>query len=195
MNARQQRLGEIVHRLLTEASTHERRNRLVLVVFVARHNHLADHPQFAAQREERRVRQRAHAQRKAEKRPFGERVKTSVAQDVGGARHKRGQQAIADSELTAERDRGGLLHEHRIGSAIDDPSIESIAAYHTAQTIGGLEQADADAAPLQLVCGREARDASADNGHVEDATVHASMFSLLRSCSVSMFGSLREHRT
>ena len=88
-------------------------------------------------------------------------MKAPVAQDVGGARCERRDESIGDPELAAERHGGGLLHEQRIGAAIDDPAVESIAADYTAEAIGGFEQADVDAAPLQIVRGCKARDASA----------------------------------
>ena len=89
MNPRQQRLGEIVHRLLTESPAHERADRLVLVILAARNEDLARHPQLAGEREERRVGKRAEAEREAEKGSFGQRMQASVSQDVRGTRRDR----------------------------------------------------------------------------------------------------------
>ena len=36
-------------------------------------------------------------------------------------------------------DGGGLLHEHRVGAAVDHPAVESIGADDAAESIGGLE--------------------------------------------------------
>ena len=75
-------------------------------------------------------------------------MQPSVAKDVGGAGRNRRKQPIAEAELAAERDGRGFLHEQRIGPAIDDPAIEPIAANHAAETSGGFEEANVDAATL-----------------------------------------------
>ncbi len=75
-------------------------------------------------------------------------MQPSIAQDVRGAWCERGHQAIAEAQLATERDRCGLLHQQGIGTCIDDPAVEPIAADDTAEAIGGVEQTDADAAAL-----------------------------------------------
>ncbi len=93
-------------------------------------------------------------------------MEASVAQDVRRARRQSGEQAIAEAELPAERHGRRLLHEQGIGAAVDDPAVEAIGANDAAEAVGSFEQADADAAALQLVGGREAGDAGADDSDI-----------------------------
>jgi hypothetical protein len=94
-------------------------------------------------------------------------MESSVAQDVGGAWHERRDEPIAKPELATEPDGGGLLHEHRVGAAVDHPAVESIGPNDSAESIGGFEETDADAAALELVGRGEARNASADDGYID----------------------------
>ena len=48
----------------------------------------------------------------------------------------------AEAELAAQRDGGRLLHQQRIGAAVDDPSIEALGANDAAEAIAGLEDGD-----------------------------------------------------
>jgi hypothetical protein len=95
-------------------------------------------------------------------------MQSPMTEDVRPARRQRRDQAICDPQLAAETDGSGLLHEHRVGSAIDDPAIDPIGVNDTARTIGCFEDAYACAAALQLVGGGEARDASSDNRYVDE---------------------------
>jgi hypothetical protein len=69
-------------------------------------------------------------------------------QHVRFARDQRRDQAIGDSQLAAQADGGGLLDEHRVWTAVDDPAVESIGVNDAARTVGCFEDPDTDAASL-----------------------------------------------
>ena len=75
-------------------------------------------------------------------------MESSVAQHIRGARRECREEPIAKPKLAAESHGGGLLHEHRIGAAVDHPAVESIGPNDAAESIGGFEETDADAAAL-----------------------------------------------
>ncbi len=75
-------------------------------------------------------------------------MESSVAQHVGGSRRECRDEPIAKAKLAAEPDRGGLLHEHRVGAAVDHPAVESIGPNDPAESIGGFKKTDADTAAL-----------------------------------------------
>ena len=96
-------------------------------------------------------------------------MQPAVANDVGGARRERRDQPLAEAELAAQRHRTRFLHQQRVRAAVDDPAVEPLRGDDAAGAVAGLEDAHADAAPLQLVRGRQPGDAAADDGDVDGA--------------------------
>ena len=85
------------------------------------------------------------------------RTKTARCSRVGG------DQALAEPELAAERDRLGLLRQHRVGAALEQEAVPRLGADHPAEALPRLEQ---DVGHLPLVereRGREPGDAAADD--------------------------------
>jgi hypothetical protein len=109
---------------------------------------------------------------------------------AGARRAVHTRYAGSEAKLAAQRDGRALLREQRIGSAVNHPFIESIGTNDTTEPLAGLDEQRFDTTPLQLVGRSESGNASADDGSVERIhAVHSSDFSVLCSCSLSVFGS------
>ena len=166
MDAREQRLGQVVHRLVAEAAPDECADRFVLITLAAGNRHFARHPQPAAKAEHRRPRQGAELQREAEEGSFRNRMQPIVTQDVRRARRQRRHQPIGNAQLAAQGDRSRLLHQQRIGAAVDHPAVESLGGDDAAGARRRFEDPHADAAPLQLERSGQPGDAAADDGDI-----------------------------
>ena len=59
-----------------------------------------------------------------------------------------------------------LLHEHRVGAAVDDPSVHALRRDDPARARCGVEDLNGDAALAQLVCRRQPRNAATDDRDV-----------------------------
>src|SRR5687767_12696221 len=101
MDAGQQRLGEIVDRLSSEAPPYERADRFVVDVLAAGHYHLERYAQLSAPGHQRRLGQRAGANRKTKERSLRDRVQLPLAQHIRDARLDGRYQPIGKTELAA----------------------------------------------------------------------------------------------
>jgi hypothetical protein len=70
VDAREQRFGEIVHRLLPESPAHERGNRFILFGISAGNDGLARHAELPGGGKQRRARETAESQGKSKKSSF-----------------------------------------------------------------------------------------------------------------------------
>ena len=139
----------------------------------ARDEQLGAHAQLARPREQPAAREGSDARRDAEHRCGGQRVQPSAALDVREARRLGRDQAIAEADLLAERDAFGLLNQQRVGAAVDGVAVDLFADDHAAGAGRALEHDEGGAVPRELVGGREAGDASADDDASKDASEHA----------------------
>ncbi len=167
MNAREQRLGDVGHRLGTKPPPDERRDRLIVGLRSPRDEQLGAHSQLRAEPEQRAVQHRPDARGKSEHRRAGQRVQLPVAKDEGRARELGGEEAIAKPQLVAERDRGRFLHEQRVGAGVDDQIAHPLGLDDAARTLGALEHHHRSLALAELVGGRQAGDTAANDGDVD----------------------------
>ena len=164
VDAGEQRLAQALHGLLPEAPAQERRDRLVAVAVLAGDQDVEAHAQLARPGEEAAREEGQDLRRHREHHPLGQRVELSPVQDEDRALvGVRGDQALAEAELAAQRDRLGLLRQHRVGSALEQEAVPRLGADHPAEALPRLEQ---DVGHLLLVegeRGRESGDAAADD--------------------------------
>jgi hypothetical protein len=165
VNAGKKRLGKIVQRLRSETTSHKRCDRLV-VTGQSRHKDFARHAELATPAEKRRTGQGCEADGEAKERPFRQRSKHTSAKNVRSARRSGRDKPILQSQFAAERDAGWLLYEQRIGSRIDNPSVEPFGVDDAARAIRRFEQTDIESAKPELIGGCQAGDATADDGDV-----------------------------
>ena len=191
MYAGEQRLGEIIGCLSTESAAHEARDRFIGIALAAGDNHLEGHAQLSAPREERRFRKCTGANRKAKKRPFGNCVKPTLAQDVCSARLDGRHEPVGEAELLAERNGRRLLHQERVGATVDHPAIETFRDDGAAETGACFEQANLKTQTLQLVRRRKSGNAASDDDGVENAVVHTSRFVVVEFVFTSLFHYVR----
>ena len=90
---------------------------------------------------------------------------------------------VAEAQLAAERHGARLLHEQRVGTGVDDPAVESFGGDDAAGAIGRFEHAHRHATALQLVGGRQARDAAADDGDVDERQLAVTRTNTSLDCS------------
>src|SRR5205823_10926107 len=74
----------------------------------------------------------------------------------------------AEAELLAERDGRRLLHQQRIGAAVDREAADLLTEDHAAGARRALEDDERAAAQVELVGRREPRDPAADDRRVEN---------------------------
>jgi hypothetical protein len=160
------RLGKVIDGLLAETAAHEAADRLVLVAASSRGDRLERHSHLARDAEERRSRKALRGQWKPEERSFGDRMQSIVANHVRRPWRQRVNQSIGDAQLAAQRDGRGLLNEHRVGAAVDHPSILTIGSDDATGTRRSLEEGDGQTAQLKLVRGRKTCNAAADDRDV-----------------------------
>ena len=73
--------------------------------------------------------------------PLGQRVELAAVEDEDRALlGVGGDQALAEPELAAERDRLGLLRQHRVGAALEQEAVPRLGADHSAEALARLEQ-------------------------------------------------------
>ena len=164
MDAGQQRFGQVVDRFARRSD--DGRTRRSIRPRRALRRGIRISPAIRAlpaKREEPRPCQRADGDRKPEERAFGDRVQPAVTQHVRGARRQRRNEPIGDPELATQRDCGRLLHEERVGPRVDDPLVEPIGRDHPSDTGGCLENADAEAARLEIECRGQPGDSCTDD--------------------------------
>ena len=172
VDARQERLADVLGRLCAEAPSHERSDRFIIGRGGARDEGFARDPHPAASGEQRRSGERAEPDRKAEEGPFDDGVQLAVSHHIRGPGLKRRHQAVGEAQFAAERHGGGFLHEQRVGTGVHDPPVEALRDDDTAHARRRFEDPDLEAAPLQLVCGRESSDAAADDRHIDGVAGH-----------------------
>ena len=165
VDARKQRLAKAFDRLLAEAAAQEGGDRLVAVAAAAGDHDVESHPQLAGPGEELAVEERADLRRHREHHSLGQRVQAAAAKDVDRAvLGVRGNEAVAEAELTAERKGLGFLREDRVRPALEQEAVAGLRADHTAQEGTGLDQPIRNPALLQGMRGGESGDAAADDG-------------------------------
>lgn len=162
----QERLGEIVERLCSEASANERCDGLVVLSRQPRHRDFACHAELAPPGEEWRTGQRTQADRETKKGPFRERPEDTIAEDVRSSRRRRRDEAMLQPQFAAQRDARRLLHEKRVRPRVHGPAIEPVGIDNAASPVGSFEQADVDAAEAELIGGCQAGNAAPDDGDV-----------------------------
>src|SRR5207244_10210353 len=163
VDAGQQWLGEIGHRFAAESPPDEATDRLVALVAAPGSPQLRSHPQLAGPREETRPNERAERRRNAEDGRGRERMQPSSALNVGEPWFSRGHEPIAEPELLAQPDRPGFLREQGVGPGVDREAVDLLAEDDAAGARGAFQDREPDAARVQLVAGRKAGDASADD--------------------------------
>ena len=94
-------------------------------------------------------------------------MKLAVAQHECRARKLGRDEPIAKPELVAQRNGGGLLHEQRVGSRIDDELADALGHDDAARPLLAFEDDDRAFAFLQLEGGREPGNSAADDGDVD----------------------------
>src|SRR5262245_32921078 len=77
----------------------------------------------------------------------------------------RRHEPVADSQFLAEPDAVWLLNQQRIGTRIDRITLDLLAEDHASGARTTFQQQKRYALPSQLVRGREASNATADNEH------------------------------
>jgi hypothetical protein len=93
-------------------------------------------------------------------------MQACAAQNIRGPRHQSRNKAIGETELAAERDGRALLCQQCIGSAVNDPPIESIGTNDTTDPLGRFDEQNVDTTPPQFVGCRQTGDTSADDHNV-----------------------------
>src|SRR5207244_11614870 len=89
--------------------------------------------------------------------------------DIRDARQLRRYQTAAETELFAERDACRFLNQQRVGAAVDREAADVFAEDHAAGARRAFEDDERETAPMELVRGREPRDAAADDRHIKHA--------------------------
>jgi hypothetical protein len=93
-------------------------------------------------------------------------VQPSAALDVGEARRLGRDQAIAEADLAAQRDRRRFLDEERVRAGVDGEAVHLFAEDHAARPAGSLEGDDGHAVSRQLVGRSQPGDSRADDDDV-----------------------------
>ena len=78
-------------------------------------------------------------------------TETAAPQNIRCAGRKDWLEPRGQSEFVAECDRGGLLGEQRVGSAVDREPIDDIGSDRATQAVGTLEETKRDVAAAELI--------------------------------------------
>ena len=85
-------------------------------------------------------------------------------EDVDGAQVRVGRdEAVAEAELTTQRNALRLLGEDRVGSALEKEAVLLLGADDATERRAGLEKAVGDPALVQRPGSRQTRDAASDD--------------------------------